>query len=315
MGSVREGVQEKRLQKLTVGSPSPGKGAVIVGKDGAEKQLPLDEARKFGAFERQEITLSIGDRIRSTKNVKHRRQKFLNNELPTVVSIDDSKITLNKGPIVRTGASLHLDQAIAVTGHASQAKTVDQSLPVCRFGPLARRTRPNSMSRCRVRRGLSVSLLIVRLLSGDAVARSSCQRSVKTSYFKESKTAPLDRGEIGSMGHVGCPQSEPANNDLQPGRSWMVAATNGETVRRYLRLAKPAISISITGSEEGADRKPAISIAGVGTGRRSRCESLAEVIGVKLEAGLSSPAYLPGSGRAKRLPRFLSIGPAFCSQA
>jgi hypothetical protein len=117
------------------------------------------------------------------------------------------------------------------------------------------------------------------------------------------------------MGHVECPQSEPANNDLQPGRSWMVAATNGETVRRYLRLAKPAISISITGSEEGADRKPAISIAGVGTGRRSRCESLAEVIGVKLEAGLSSPAYLPGSGRAKRLPRFLSIGPAFCSQA
>ena len=77
---------------------------------------------------------------------------------------------------------------------------------------------------------------------------------------------------------------------------------NRETVRRYLRLAKPAISI--TGSEEEADRKPAISItgeqaeatqskpaisiAGVGTGRRSRCESLAEVIGVKLEAGLSA---------------------------
>src|SRR5580704_10461939 len=35
---------------------------------------------------------------------------------------------------------------------------------------------------------------------------------------------------------------------------------NRETVRRYLRLAKPAISI--TGSEEGADRKPAISITG-----------------------------------------------------
>ena len=77
---------------------------------------------------------------------------------------------------------------------------------------------------------------------------------------------------------------------------------NRETVRRYLRLAKPAISI--TGSEEEADRKPAISItgkqaeetqskpaisiAGVGTGRRSRCERLAEVIGVKLEAGLSA---------------------------
>jgi hypothetical protein len=111
------------------------------------------------------------------------------------------------------------------------------------------------------------------------------------------------------MGHVECPQSESANNDLQPGRTWMVAATNCERVgdqsrngRRYLRLAKPAISI--VGSEEGADRKPAISItgeraeathskpaisiAGVGAGRRSRCESLAEVIGAKLEAGLSA---------------------------
>jgi hypothetical protein len=31
----------------------------------------------------------------------------------------------------------------------------------------------------------------------------------KTSHFQERKTAPLDRGEIGSMGHVECPQSEP----------------------------------------------------------------------------------------------------------
>jgi hypothetical protein len=35
---------------------------------------------------------------------------------------------------------------------------------------------------------------------------------------------------------------------------------NRETVRWYLRLRKPAISIA--GSEEGADRKPAISITG-----------------------------------------------------
>src|SRR5580704_7458213 len=77
---------------------------------------------------------------------------------------------------------------------------------------------------------------------------------------------------------------------------------NRETVRRYLSLANPAISIA--GSEEGADRKPAISItgkqagetqskpaisiAGVGAGRRSRCEGMAEVIAGKLEAGLSA---------------------------
>ena len=65
------------------------------------------------------------------------------------------------------------------------------------------------------------------------------------------------------MGHVECPQSEPANNDLQPGRTWMVAATNCERVgdqsrngTSVLLLAKPAISIA--GSGEAADRKPAI---------------------------------------------------------
>ena len=77
-------------------------------------------------FEREEITLAIGDRIRITKNVKHRGQTFLNNELRTVVSIDDGKIIFDKGEIVRTGAALHLDQGIAVTSQASQAKTVDQ---------------------------------------------------------------------------------------------------------------------------------------------------------------------------------------------
>jgi predicted transcriptional regulator len=61
---------------------------------------------------------------------------------------------------------------------------------------------------------------------------------------------------------------------------------NRETVRRYLRLAKPAISIA--DSEEETDRKPAISITGVGVGRRSRCENSAEVIGAKLEVGLSA---------------------------
>src|SRR5260370_825739 len=45
------------------------------------------------------------------------------------------------------------------------------------------------------------------------------------------------------MGHVECPQSEPANNDLQPGRSWMVAATNCErmgyqSVQRFVRKLK-----------------------------------------------------------------------------
>jgi hypothetical protein len=60
-----------------------------------------------------------------TKIVKHRGQKFVNDELRTVVSIDDGKIIFDKGEIVRNGVVLPLDQGIAVTSHASQAKTVE----------------------------------------------------------------------------------------------------------------------------------------------------------------------------------------------
>ena len=52
-------------------------------------------------------------------------------------------------------------------------------------------------------------------------------------------------------------------------RSHMAAAShriNRETVGRYLRLSKPAISIT-----------------GTGAGRRSRCEALGEVIAAKVE--------------------------------
>jgi len=38
--------------------------AVIVGKNGVEKQLPFDQDRKFSVFEREKITLAVGDRIR-----------------------------------------------------------------------------------------------------------------------------------------------------------------------------------------------------------------------------------------------------------
>jgi hypothetical protein len=74
---------------------------------------------------REKITLAVGDRIRFTKNVKHHGHKFLNNELRTVIGIDEGKTIFDKREIIRNGASLHLDQGIAVTSHASQAKTVD----------------------------------------------------------------------------------------------------------------------------------------------------------------------------------------------
>jgi hypothetical protein len=78
-GVVRRGVQEKRFKSGEQWEVlRREEGAVIVGKDGVEKQLPLDKTRKFSVFEREKIMLAIGDRIRFTKNVTHRGQKFLN---------------------------------------------------------------------------------------------------------------------------------------------------------------------------------------------------------------------------------------------
>src|SRR6516165_9261621 len=72
-------------------------------------------------------------------------------------------------------------------------------------------------------------------------------KGLKTSHFKESKTAPWDRGQIGSMGHVQCPQSESANNDLQPGQSWMVAATDCERAGAQSRDSGPVCAVGKTG--------------------------------------------------------------------
>ena len=115
-GAVRKGVKEKRFKSGEQWEVlRREEGGVIVGRNGIEKQLPLDQARKFSVFEREKITLSIGDRIRFTKNFKQRGQSFLNNDLRTVTGIDESKIIFDKGEIVRNGAALHIDQGIAVT--------------------------------------------------------------------------------------------------------------------------------------------------------------------------------------------------------
>jgi hypothetical protein len=98
----------------------------------------------------------------SRKNVKHRGQEFLNNELRTVVSIDEGKIIIDKGEIVRNWAALHLDEGIAVTSHASQAKTVDQvivSVPVRAFSQL---TQHNFTSRSRALVPRCMSMLTAR---------------------------------------------------------------------------------------------------------------------------------------------------------
>ena len=85
-------------------------------------------------FERKQIALSIGDRIRFTKNVKRRGQKFFNNELWNVIGIDEGRIIFDKGEMLRNGSA-----CISIRESQSpvtQAKTVDQvivSVPVRSF--------------------------------------------------------------------------------------------------------------------------------------------------------------------------------------
>ena len=75
-GAVRRGVRERRFKSGEQWEVlHREEGIVIVGKDGVEKQLPLDQTRSFSVFEREKITLAIGDRIRFTKNVKYPRAK------------------------------------------------------------------------------------------------------------------------------------------------------------------------------------------------------------------------------------------------
>jgi hypothetical protein len=122
------------------------------GSGGSTLSNEVSQHRKTPFNDRQKITPSIGERIRFTKNVKHRAQKFLNNELRPVVGIDDGKIIFDKGEIVRNGANLHLDQGIAVTSHASQAKNVEQvivSAPVRAFSQANEAQFYVSMSRAR----------------------------------------------------------------------------------------------------------------------------------------------------------------------
>jgi hypothetical protein len=89
-------------------------------------------------------------------------KKFLNNGSADVVGIDEGEIIFDKGEIIRNGASLHLDQGIAVTSNASQAKTPTRSFSALRFGRLARRTKRNFTSPCRGLVSRCMSLLTAK---------------------------------------------------------------------------------------------------------------------------------------------------------
>jgi hypothetical protein len=107
-----------------------------------------------------------------------------------VVSIDDGKIIFDKGEIVRNGAALHLDQGIAVTSHASQAKTVDKvifSVPVRAFSQANEAQFYVSMSRARFAMHVFTDS---KVALRDAVTRPS----KRLSSWEVLNVAEKDRG-------------------------------------------------------------------------------------------------------------------------
>jgi hypothetical protein len=124
---------------------------LVLEKDGQKRFFSLSGVASFNVFESETIPLSVGDRIRITKNFKSQGNRFRNNELQTVTAIEEGKIILHNAEVIRRGG-LHIDQGFVVTSHASQSQTVDQviaSVPVDSFSQVNETQFYVSMSRSR----------------------------------------------------------------------------------------------------------------------------------------------------------------------
>jgi hypothetical protein len=127
-------------------------GSVVVVKDGQTKILPLAQAKSFNVYTQEKVPLAVGDTLRITKNFRVGTNRFRNNELCTVIAIEEESITVGDGRVIKRSVPVHLDQGIAVTSHASQGKTVDQvivSVPVAAFSQTNEAQFYVSMSRAR----------------------------------------------------------------------------------------------------------------------------------------------------------------------
>jgi conjugative relaxase-like TrwC/TraI family protein len=129
--------------------------SVIIERNGAQKELPLSQAKNFSTYTIATLALSLGDRVRMTKNFVVRdletKHRCRNNDVHTVTAIDEDGIRLSNGVSLRKGL-WHLDQGLVVTSHAAQGKTVDQvllSVPIRTFSQVNEAQWYVSLSRAR----------------------------------------------------------------------------------------------------------------------------------------------------------------------
>jgi conjugative relaxase-like TrwC/TraI family protein len=155
-GTVRDG---KREPKFLSGEQwrvnRKDNGLVIIERNGAEKLLPLSQAKNFSTYQTEKLALSLGDRVRITKNFVIRdmdgKSRCRNNDVHTVTAITEDGIRLSNGVALKRGR-WHLDQGLVVTSHAAQGKTVDQvlvSVPIRTFSQVNEAQWYVSLSRAR----------------------------------------------------------------------------------------------------------------------------------------------------------------------
>jgi conjugative relaxase-like TrwC/TraI family protein len=155
-GAVRDGKREPKFLSGEQWRVTQCEGdRVIIERNGAEKELPLPQAKHFSAYRTERLALSLGDRVRITKNFVTRdlegNHRCRNNDVHTVTAITEDGIGLSNGVWLKRGR-WHLDQGLVVTSHAAQGKTVDQvliSVPVRAFSQVNEAQWYVSLSRAR----------------------------------------------------------------------------------------------------------------------------------------------------------------------
>jgi ATP-dependent exoDNAse (exonuclease V) alpha subunit len=115
----------------------------------------LSQAKNFSTYQTEKLALSLGDRVRITKNFVIRdmdgKSRCRNNDVHTVTAITEDGIRLSDGVALKRGR-WHLDQGLVVTSHAAQGKTVDQvlvSVPIRTFSQVNEAQWYVSLSRAR----------------------------------------------------------------------------------------------------------------------------------------------------------------------
>ena len=107
-------------------------GIVLVGRDGSEKTLPVQQAQRFEVYRTRDITVGRGDRIRITKNGEARvagqakGARLDNGDIFTVEGFTkEGDIRLEKGKLLPKDWG-HMTLGYVDTSYASQGKTVDR---------------------------------------------------------------------------------------------------------------------------------------------------------------------------------------------